>query len=85
MTGHSNQSEIIERTFQHALEYNADGMIAFWQDKNTGKSGYVKPKYASHKYKAPCRHFEIAYYHNNKSTQYYNGIACRREQVWQIH
>lgn len=84
ITGHSQQSDMIERTFQQALEYNADGMIAYWSDKNTGKLGYVMPKYASNKYKGPCRHFELAYYYPDRSEQYYNGIACRRGQVWQI-
>jgi len=82
LTGHSQQSEQIERTFQHAMEYNADGVMSYWHDKNTGKSGAVTPKYASYKYRGPCRHFEIAYY---TPTKYYNGIACRRDQVWQIH
>lgn len=82
MTGHGKQSEQIERTFQHALEYNPDGMVAYWHDKNTGKSGSVTPLYASYKFKGPCRHFEIAYF---SPTKYYHGIACRRDQVWQIH
>ena len=49
MTGHSKQSDIIEYTFQNALEYNADGIISYWQDKTTGKSGHVQPIYASNK------------------------------------
>ena len=85
ITGHSEQSETIERTFQHALEFNADGVLAHWHDKNTGKSGYVKPKYPSGKFKGPCRHFEMAYFYTHRSAQYFNGIACRRGQVWQIH
>jgi len=85
MTGHNKQSDMIERTFQHALEFNADGVMAYWHDKNTGKSGYVKPMYASNKYVGPCRHFELAYFTPAKSTQYHNGIACRRDQVWRIH
>ena len=28
MTGHSKQSDIIEYTFQNALEYNSDGIIS---------------------------------------------------------
>jgi len=82
LTGHSKQSEQIERTFQHALEFNKDGVASFWHDKNTGKSGSVTPVYASYKHKGPCRHFEIAHYNPSK---YYHGIACRRDQVWQIH
>jgi len=82
LTGHSGQSEQIERTFQHALEYNKDGIASHWHDKNTSKSGSIKPVYASYKYKGPCRHFEIAYF---DPTKYYHGIACRRDQVWRIH
>jgi len=81
-TGHGDQSEQIERTFQHALEFNKDGLASHWHDKNTGKSGTVTPKYASYKYQAPCRHFEIAYFNPSK---YYHGIACRHGQSWQIH
>tara|TARA_B100001057_G_scaffold234464_2_gene234822 strand:- start:1900 stop:2226 length:327 start_codon:yes stop_codon:yes gene_type:complete len=85
LTGNKAQSDLIERTFQHAMEYNADGVISHWQDKNTGKSGTVMPKYASYKYEGPCRHFDITYYRADHSAQYHSGIACRRGQVWRIH
>ena len=43
MTGNKTQADLIERTFQHAMEYNADGVISHWHDKNTGKSGTIMP------------------------------------------
>ena len=43
MTGHSKQADVIEATFQQALEHNPDGVSTYWQDKPTGKSGYVMP------------------------------------------
>ena len=85
MTGHTKQADIIEHTFQTALEYNADGIISYWHDKTTGKSGHIQPIYASYQWKGPCRKFEMAYYYPTKSPTYHYGIACRRDQVWQIH
>lgn len=76
---------LIDRTLQHALEYNVDGVMSYWNDKQTGQSGYVMPKYASYKWrKGPCRNFDIAYFTTSKQVKYHSGIACRRGQVWQI-
>ena len=68
VTGHSNQSGQIERTLQHALEYNKDGVVSYWNDSATGKSGSIKP----------------LYFPDRLEKNYY-GVACRRDQVWQIH
>ena len=71
MTGNKTQADLIERTFQHAMEYNADGVATYWQDPNSQKSGAIKPLYASYDWTPPCRHFEIAYFYPNKQPTYH--------------
>jgi surface antigen len=85
ITGHAKQSQMIESAFQNALEHNKDGVGTVWFDEKTGKSGAVKPLYASYDWAPPCRHFEIAYFYPNKQPTYHYGQACRRGQVWKIH
>ena len=85
LTGQHQESHLIDQTLQSALEYNPDGVISYWSDKSTGKSGHVKPLYASYKWKGPCRNFEIAYFYADNPSKYYYGVACRHDQVWQIH
>lgn len=84
-TGHVDQEHLIMPSFQHSLEYTKDGAVTYWNDDSTGKSGYVKPLYASHEFKGPCRHFELAYYYPTKNPTYHYGIACRnKEAFWQV-
>ena len=85
VTGHSNQSGQIERTLQHALEYNKDGVVSYWNDSATGKSGSIKPLHASTQWKGPCRQFQMTHYFPDRLEKNYYGVACRRDQVWQIH
>ena len=85
MTGHSKQADVIEATFQQALEHNPDGVSTYWQDKPTGKSGYVMPIYEAAIHKSPCRHFELGYYFPDNSAEFYYGVACRQNQVWSIY
>ena len=84
VTGNSKQSDLIESAFQNALEYNADGIISYWHDNTTGKSGTIKPLYASYDWPGPCRHFEIVNFANNKPATYYYGQACKRKTQWKI-
>jgi surface antigen len=85
MTGHQNQKQVIDATFQHALEHNPDGVVSAWNDDTADKSGYIKPMYASYDWKPPCRHFEIAYFGPGTKVKKYYGQACRRNGVWRIH
>ena len=41
MTGHENQKQMIDATFQHALEHNPDGVVSAWNDDTADKSGYI--------------------------------------------
>jgi hypothetical protein len=84
-TGHYKQSDIVESALQEAMEYNADGIISYWYDPNSGKSGAVKPLYASYDWAPPCRYFELAYFYPDKQPTYHYGQACKRGQVWRIH
>ena len=84
-TGHVNQKDMIDVTFQAAMEYNPDGVIKAWNDDTVGKSGYVKPLYASYDWKGPCRHFEIAYFYADQTSSKHYGQACRHNGVWKIH
>ena len=84
-TGHYKQSDIVESTLQEAMEYNADGIISYWYDPNSVKSGAVKPLYASYDWAPPCRYFELAYFYPDKQPTYHYGQACKRGQVWRIH
>jgi surface antigen len=85
ITGHSQQSDLIESAFQQALEHNPDGVIAYWVDNKSGKSGSVKPLYASYDFAGPCRHFELAYFYPDNTVSYHYGQACRRNQIWRMH
>ena len=84
-TGHIGQKDMIDSAFQNAMEYNPDGVPVYWRDEHTGKSGHVKPLYASYDWAGPCRHFEIAYFYPNRTEQKQYGQACRRDAVWLIH
>tara|TARA_A100001011_G_scaffold318277_1_gene337981 strand:- start:155 stop:457 length:303 start_codon:yes stop_codon:yes gene_type:complete len=85
LTGHSKQSDVIEATFQQALEHNPDGMSTHWSDPVSGKRGYVLPIYEAPSRKPPCRFFEIGYYFDDYPAEFYYGKACRRNQVWHIY
>ena len=85
ITGHSQQSDVIESAFQNALEYNQDGVSTVWYDETTGKSGTVMPLYASYDWSGPCRYFQIAYFYPDKNPTYHNGQACRRNSQWKIY
>jgi len=85
LTGHSKQSDVIQATFQQALEHNPDGLSTHWVDKNAGKRGYVLPVYEAPSNNRPCRFFEIGYYYDNDPAEFYYGKACRRNQVWHIY
>jgi predicted small secreted protein len=85
VTGHGDQHKIIDSALQNALEYNADGIVTYWHDPNTGKSGTIKPLYASYDWAPPCRHFEMAHFYPDKSPTYHYGQACKRGQLWRIH
>lgn len=84
VTGHYQQSDIIESAFQNALEFNADGIVTYWHDPNSGKSGTIKPLYASYDWPGPCRHFEMAHFDDSKLPKYYYGQACKRKTKWKI-
>jgi hypothetical protein len=84
VTGHAKQSDIIESALQTAMEYNADGVVTYWQDPNSQKSGTIKPLYASYDWAPPCRHFEMVHFYLNKSPTYHYGQACKRNAKWKI-
>jgi len=84
VTGHYQQSDLIESAFQNALEYNADGIVTYWHDPNSNKSGTIKPLYASYDWPGPCRHFEMTYFYQDKEPTYHYGQACKRKSNWKI-
>lgn len=82
-TGHIDQEHIIFPAFQHAMEYNVDGAVTYWNDLKSQKSGYIKPLYVNG-HNNTCRHFEIAYFYPDKKPSYHYGIGCRRDTVWRV-
>ena len=84
-TGHVDQEHLIRPAFQHSMEYTQNGAVTYWNDPITKKSGYIKPLYANHKFKGPCRHFELGYYYADKQPTYHYGIACKnKDAFWQV-
>jgi surface antigen len=85
LTGHNQQADVIQASFQQALEHNPDGSSTHWYDKATGKRGYVMPIYEAPSRNKHCRFFEIGYYYTDLPAEFYHGKACRRDQVWHIY
>ena len=85
ITGHSQQSNVIQASLNQALEHNPDGLSTHWHDKATGKRGYVLPIYEAPSRNKHCRYFEIGYYYADDPAEFYTGKACRHDQVWQIY